>query len=99
MLTRLIISPTKGEPTHLSIAPRTLDQIEHPAVVDDFLSGGHTALALVEMLRESGRSATMSAFAVEKAYAGGRTLLESHDVTVASAAVISGIEDGRPRVE
>jgi xanthine phosphoribosyltransferase len=98
MLSRLVVSPTKGEPTHLSIAPRTLAGIRNPVVVDDFLSGGHTALALVEMLREAGIKATTAAFAVEKAYAGGRALLEANRIEVVSAATVLGIEDGKPRV-
>ncbi len=97
-VSRSVHSPTKGDTPWLHISPRALDGLERVAIVDDFLSRGRTAGALVEMLEESDLDVTCVGFCIEKAYEGGRSLLEDLGVRVVSAAVISGIEDGRPVV-
>jgi xanthine phosphoribosyltransferase len=97
-VSRSVHSPTKGDTPWLHISPPALVGLERVAVVDDFLSRGRTAGALVEMLEESELEVTCVGFCIEKAYEGGRSLLEDLGVRVVSAAVISGIEDGRPVV-
>lgn len=97
-ISRSVHSPTKGDTPWLHISPRALEGLRTVAIVDDFLSKGRTAAALVEMLEESGLEIAAVGFCIEKAYEGGRTLLSDLGVRVVSAAVISGIEDGRPVV-
>ena len=97
-LSRRIVSPTKGDTTWLALAPRAIAGLERVAIVDDFLWGGRTALALVEMLREAGIEVTAAGFCVEKTFGNGRSLLEAAGIEVVSAAVITGIEGGRPVV-
>jgi xanthine phosphoribosyltransferase len=97
-VSREVHSPSKGDRPWLSIAPRALGDSQRLALVDDFLSAGRTALALVEMLREAGREVGKAGFCIEKAYAGGRVLLEAAGIEVVAAAVVEGIVDGRPVV-
>lgn len=97
-ISRSVHSPTKGDTPWLHITPTALAGLERVAIVDDFLSKGRTAAALVDMLEESGLDVTTVGFCIEKAYDGGRTLLEGHGVRVVAAAVVSGIEEGRPVV-
>lgn len=97
-ISRSVHSPTKGDTPWLHINPGALDGLKRVAVVDDFLSRGRTAAALVEMLEESSLVVVGVGFCIEKAYEGGRGLLEELGVPVVSAAVISGIRDGLPVV-
>jgi xanthine phosphoribosyltransferase len=97
-ISRSVHSPTKGDTPWLHISPAALAGLHRVAIVDDFLSRGRTAGALVEMLEESELDVVCVGFCIEKAYEGGRALLEDLGVRVVSAALISGIEDGRPVV-
>lgn len=97
-ISRSVHSPTKGDTPWLHISPRALDGLERVAIVDDFLSKGRTAGALVEMLEESDLEVVGVGFCIEKAYEGGRALLEELGVRVVAAALISGIEERRPVV-
>lgn len=94
--TREVHSPTKGDRPWLSITPRALGSFKRVVLVDDFLAAGRTALALAEMLRESGCEITRAGFCIEKSAFGGRDRLEQAGVEVVSAAIIGGIVDGRP---
>jgi xanthine phosphoribosyltransferase len=97
-LSRKIVSPTKGDTTWLVLSPRSIAGLARVAIVDDFLWGGRTALALVEMLREAGIEVAAAGFCVEKTFGDGRRLLEEAGIRVVAAAVITGIEKGRPVV-
>ncbi len=95
---RQIISPTKGDRPWLVLSRAAISGLSRVAIVDDFLWGGRTALALVEMLREAGVEVTGAGFCVEKTFGDGRRLLEEAGIPVISAAVITGIEGGKPVV-
>ncbi len=53
-------------------------------------------LALGEMLEEAGVRVLAFAFAVERAWAGGRERLEAGGHRVVAAAAVLAVEDGRP---
>ena len=57
-------------------------------IVDDILSNGHTAAALVEMVREAGTEVFAAAFIMEKHFKRGREILEALDVPVATLAQV-----------
>ncbi len=94
-ISRSVHSPTKGDTPWLHLVPHALDGLRQVAIVDDFLSRGRTAAALV-MLEESDIRVVGVGFCIEKAHEGGRQLLEHHGVRVHAAATISGIEGGFP---
>lgn len=96
LLGRQVDSPTKGDRPWLQIEPRVLAGLESVVVVDDFLAGGRTARALGEMLEEHGIAVVAYLFAVERAWAGGRALLEAEGRRVVAAATVLAVEDGRP---
>ncbi len=95
---RQIHSPTKGDQPWLVLSRTAISGLSRVAIVDDFLWGGRTALALVEMLREADIVVTGAGFCVEKTFGDGRRLLEEAGVSVSSAATITGIVDGIPIV-
>lgn len=96
VLSRQVESPTKGDRPWLELAPHILDGIHTALIVDDFLAGGRTALALAEMLEEAGVHIVGLGFAVERAWAGGRDRLEQAGFRVVAAATVMDVRDGRP---
>lgn len=95
-LNRQVVSPTKGDRPWLELAPHILDGIGTAVVIDDFLAGGRTALALAEMLEEAGVRVTGFGFAIERAWARGRERLEAAGFRVVAAATVLDVKDGRP---
>lgn len=93
-IARRIVSPTKGDRRWLEIRPHVLDGARTAVVVDDFLSAGRTALALSELLAEKGLEIRGLGFAIEKAWTGGRELLEQHGHRVISAVTIDRDQQG-----
>lgn len=94
--TRQVLSPTKGDHPWLSISQTAMAGLDRVLIIDDFLWGGRTALALVEMLAEAEVNIVGAGFCVEKTFGDGRRLLEEAGVKVVAAAVVTGIENGRP---
>ncbi len=54
-ISRVIPSPTKGGETKLVLSQRYIVPRDRVVIVDDFLSNGRTAVALIEMARRPGR--------------------------------------------
>lgn len=91
---REISSPTKGIEYRVEVARHVLAPTMRVAIIDDFLAGGRTAAALVEIAEEAGCTVVGAAFAIEKAMAGGRILLEDRRVEVFAVETIKSIENG-----
>lgn len=94
-LSRIIPSPTKGGETKLVLAQRYIPPGTRTVIIDDFLSNGRTAVALVEMAREAGAEVLAAGFVVEKRFKQGHRLIEALDVPVATLAQIERLEDGK----
>ena len=94
-LQRVIPSPTKGGETKLVIAQRFIPANSRVIVVDDFLSNGRTAVALVEMVREAGSEVLGAGFVVEKCFKQGHQAIAALGVPVATLAQIEKLEEGK----
>ena len=64
-------------------------------IVDDFLSNGRTAVALVEMAREAGATVLCASFIVEKRFKKGHATIEALGVPVCTLAQVEALENGR----
>lgn len=64
-------------------------------IVDDFLSNGRTAVALVEMAREAGAEVLGAGFIVEKRFKDGHLAMAQLAIPVASLATIERLENGK----
>lgn len=91
---RIVPSPTKGGETRLVIGQKYLWQGARVVLVDDILSNGRTAQALIEMVREAGAVVLAAGFIMEKAFKNGRHILEDLDVPVAVLARVVSAENG-----
>jgi xanthine phosphoribosyltransferase len=95
MLSRLISSPTKGGQVRMVVSQRYLTAGQRIAIVDDFLSNGRTALALVEIAREAGCEPIAAAFLVEKCFKRGHELMKEAGVPVITLAQVEKLENGK----
>jgi xanthine phosphoribosyltransferase len=95
---REVRSPTKGMEYRVEIARRVLEPGLSVVVVDDFLAGGRTAVALGEIAEEAGCTVEGAVFVIEKAFADGRRLLEAHGWTVWSLVQIMSLDGGVARL-
>lgn len=93
-LSRIIPSPTKGGHTRLVLSQRYLPAGSRVVIVDDFLSNGRTAVALVEMAREAGADVLGAGFIVEKRFKKGHEAIERLGVPIATLAQIEKLENG-----
>lgn len=92
---REVSSPTKGTEYRVEVARHVLPAGLRVAILDDFLAGGRTALAMGEIAEEAGCTVVGCAFVIEKGFAPGRALLESKDWKVWSLETIASVEDGK----
>jgi xanthine phosphoribosyltransferase len=95
MLSRLIPSPTKGGEVRMVVSQRYLETGKRVAIVDDFLSNGRTAVALVEIAREAGCEPVAAAFLVEKCFKRGHELMLDAGVPVITLAQVEKLENGK----
>jgi len=95
MLSRLITSPTKGGQVRMVVSQRYLTPGLRVAIVDDFLSNGRTAAALVEIAREAECTLVAAAFLVAKSFKQGHKLLESAGVPLVTLAQVDALIDGK----
>ncbi len=91
---RDVASPTKGIEYRVEIARHVLEPGLRVAIVDDFLSGGRTAAALVELAREAECEVLGAVFVIEKAWMPGRALVEALGCPVLALATVVSIESG-----
>ncbi|MDF1594484.1 MAG: phosphoribosyltransferase family protein [Acidimicrobiia bacterium] len=91
---REVSSPTKGAEYRVEVARRVLEPGLRVAIVDDFLAGGRTATSLGEIAEEAGCEVVGAIFAIEKTFAGGRELLESHGWDVHALVGITSLDGG-----
>jgi xanthine phosphoribosyltransferase len=93
-VSREVASATKGFEYTIEIRRRVLEPGLRALVVDDFLAQGRTALALGEIVEEIGCHMLGAVFAIEKAWVGGRHLLEERGWAVWSVVNIVSVEGG-----
>ena len=94
-LQRVIPSPTKGGDTKLVVSQRYLAAGARVVLVDDFLSNGRTAVALIEIVREAGAEVLAAGFIVEKRFKQGHAAIEALGVPVSTLAQVARLENGR----
>ncbi|THF66556.1 xanthine phosphoribosyltransferase [Pseudothauera nasutitermitis] len=94
-ISRVIPSPTKGGETKLVLSQRYVQAGARIALVDDFLSNGRTAVALVEMAREAGAEVLAAGFIVEKRFKNGHQSIARLGVPVATLAQVERLENGK----
>lgn len=88
-------SRTKGRKVELMASPEFLRRGDGILIVDDFLASGQTISALVRLVAESRATLVGIGAVIEKAFEGGRALLEGLGVPIESLVVITDMSDAR----
>lgn len=83
-----IFSFTYERPTTFFCDARFLQPTDKVLIVDDFLAGGQSMRALVDIVRQSGAQLAGIAVAIEKKYEGGGDRLRSDGIQVEALATI-----------
>ncbi len=88
-------SRTKGREVELMVSPEFLRRGDRILIIDDFLATGQTISALVRLVAESGATLVGIGAVIEKAFEGGRALLDGLGVPIESLVIITDMSDGR----
>jgi xanthine phosphoribosyltransferase len=94
-LSRCIPSPTKGGEVKMVVSQKYLTPGLRVAIVDDFLSNGRTAAALVDITKEAGCIPVAAAFLVAKSFKKGHQLMEEAGVPLVTLAQVDALIDGK----
>ena len=87
-------SRTKGGVTPLMVSPDFLGEDDKVLLIDDFLATGQTAVALIEIIRQSGAQCVGVGCVIEKNFEPGRKHLSAHyDGPIHTLAKISLQDD------
>lgn len=86
-------SHTKGDMVDLHIAADYLGASDNVVLIDDFLGSGKTALAMLDVIGQSGARLCGLGFVLEKRYEHGRQQLDKLSVPVISLAAIDLVDD------
>ena len=95
MLSRVLESPTKGGQYRMVLSQRYLPAGGRVAIVDDFLSNGRTAAALIEMAREAEMRVVAACFLVEKCFKKGHALIAAAGVPLVTLAQVEALVGGK----
>jgi xanthine phosphoribosyltransferase len=89
-------SPTHGVEVNLMVAAEYLPPNERVLIVDDFLASGKTLYSLARMVGAAKSTLVGIAVVVEKAFSGGREILESkYSVPVMSLVSITHLSESQ----
>lgn len=81
-----VTSHTKGQLVELSIAAEYLSSGDRVVLIDDFLGSGETALAMLQLLQQSGCKVCALGFVLEKVYERGREALAGLNIPMVALA-------------
>lgn len=85
-------SHTHARQVELIVSPEYLLASDRVLIIDDFLATAKTILALTKLVEQSGARLVGIGAVIEKAFEGGRQVLESLNVPIESLAVIERCE-------
>ena len=87
-------SKTVGKNRELLVSKSHLDEDDRVLIVDDFLSGGSSQVALLRIVNEAGATTVGVGVLLEKVYDSGRLALSGFDVPVHSLCTVVSVKDG-----
>lgn len=85
-------SHTKGRTVELIVSPEYLSGGEKVLIIDDFLASGATIMGLARLAQTAGSQLVGIGTLIEKAFEGGRQMLEALDIPVISLVTIASME-------
>ena len=89
---REVSSPTKGFEYRVEVARHLIEPGQRVVITDDYLSGGRTAVALVEIARDAGAEVLGGVFVIEKAWMPGRERMEAIGCPAHALVTVASLE-------
>ncbi|WP_449620912.1 xanthine phosphoribosyltransferase [Robertmurraya sp. Marseille-Q9965] len=99
LLTAKVHSFTKNETNQISVSRKYLNESDRVLIIDDFLANGQAALALAEIVKESGATVIGIGIVIEKSFQPGGDILREKGYKVESLARIASLVGGVSFVE
>ena len=90
-----IKSFTRNTISEVTIDKRFLNKGERILIVDDFLAEGNAAKGLIDLCEQAGAIVVGFATVIDKAFQGGREMLEARNIKLVSGASIKKFENGK----
>lgn len=85
---------TKGTVSMLRVSQKFLSPGDRVLIIDDFLAHGEAAMAMADIVNQSGGTIVGFGIVIEKAFQGGGAKLRQAGYRVESLATIEKIEEG-----
>jgi xanthine phosphoribosyltransferase len=85
-------SPTHKKEVELIVSTEYLEKADRVLIIDDFLASARTIVALEKLIQQSGAELIGVGAVIEKAFMGGRHLLQHLTVPIESLAIIDRFE-------
>ncbi len=95
VLLTLAPSHTKGRTVELIVSPEFLSGGERVLIIDDFLASGQTILGLVRLAETAGAKVVGIGALIEKAFEGGRQVLQPLGIPIEALVRICAMDDDR----
>lgn len=90
-----IKSFTRGTVSEVTVDRRFLNKGEKILIVDDFLAEGNAALGLINLCNQAGAEVIGFCTVIDKAFQGGRKIIEDMGIKLVSGASIKSFENGK----
>ena len=90
-----IKSFTRNTVSEVTIDKRFLSPEDRILLVDDFLAEGNAALGLIDLCEQAGAKVLGFATVIDKAFQGGRKILQDKGIKLVSGASIKKFENGK----
>jgi xanthine phosphoribosyltransferase len=90
-----VFSYTKQTTYRVSVSKRLLGPEDKVLIIDDFLARGNALKGLLELCGQAGAKVVGVGIAIEKAFQGGRRVVEDYGVEIVSLASIAELDGDR----
>ena len=95
LYTAKVHSFTKNSTSDIVVSAKYLSPDDRVLIVDDFLATGSAAIALAEIVRQSGAILVGVAVAIEKGFQSGKEALTSQNIRVESLVSLQSLKEGK----
>lgn len=90
-----VYSYTKDQEYTIKVSKDFLSPNDKVLIIDDFLASGNALIGLVTLLSQCGAEIAGIGIVIEKAFQGGRKLIEEKGLQLESLAIIESFKDGQ----
>ncbi len=90
-----VYSFTKNTTYNIKVSKQYIDSSDKVLLIDDFLANGRALLGLSSIVKQAGAEVVGAGIVIEKAFQGGREIVEKEGLRVEALASIEKMESGK----